>query len=398
VAGASEPAITLEVAARTDIGCVRERNEDAHLLVELDGARRGLLADVETRAPGPRGFLFAVCDGMGGAAAGDYASRLAVDVLCGEMLAAPDPGGDRAVAARLLRRAVRAANLRVFHEAQASSRRRGMGTTLSAVLAFGDHALVAQVGDSRAYVWRSGVLTQVTRDQSVVSALMNAGRLTAAEAKTFVGQNVILQALGVAEDVDVSLSLVTLRRGDVVLVCSDGLHNPIGDDGLAELFAAHQDLGALALALIERARVRGGPDNITAVLVRAAGPGLPPPSSPEDLPRFIEFDPAEEGERSLTDTSRVARRLAARAGMASESGQRAAILEVPPTGQHPILSAAEVRKSARRSLVAPASPDGTPPRGTPARAALEARSRLPRWLWLLALAVAAAVAALVWRA
>jgi serine/threonine protein phosphatase PrpC len=388
---AAPTAITIDVAARTDVGCVRERNEDAHLVADLGAGRRGVLADVERHEPGARGSLFAVCDGMGGAAAGDYASALAVDVLYGEMREAPEPGGDVAVAARLLRRAVRAANLRLWQESQASTRRRGMGTTVSAALTCGDHVVLAQVGDSRAYLWRAGVLTQVTRDQSVVSALVNAGRLTPEEAKSFAGSNVILQAVGVADDVEVSLSLVELRRGDTLLVCSDGLHHPVGDEGLAELFAAHDDLGGLAAGLVERARARGGPDNITLVLARFGGEELREPAGPEDLPRFSEFDPAEEGERAVTSTSRVARRLAARAGMADDTP----VKPLPATGQHPALTDAEVRRAAKRSLVAEPTA-GASGGMAPARDALEAGSRLGAWAWVVAVLAAAGLAALAW--
>jgi serine/threonine protein phosphatase PrpC len=319
-------------------------------------------------------------------------------MLVAEMTKGPEAAGDRAVAARLLRRAVRAANLRVWQEGQRSLRRRGMGTTCSAALTCGDHVVLAQVGDSRAYVWRAGALTQVTRDQSVVSALMNAGRLSEDEAKAFVGANVILQALGVAEDVEVSLSLVELRAGDVLMVCSDGLHNPVGDDGLRELFAAHEDLGQLGAALVARARASGGPDNITLVLGRFGGAALRAPASPEDLPRFVEYDPAEEGEQALTSTSRVARRLAARAGMADDTP----VAPLPATGQHPALTDAEIRRSAKRSIVpAPASSGAAGAAAgqsarNPAAAALAARSKLSAWAWVVAVAAAVALAVLAW--
>lgn len=384
--------VEIEISARTDVGCVREQNEDAWLVADLSAGRRGLLAEVERHVVGARGTLLVVCDGMGGAAAGEVASALATDIMYEEMAHAPESGGDRAIMGRLLRRAVRAANLRVHEESKKQRGRRGMGTTLSAGFVWGGALVLAQVGDSRAYLWRSGTLTQLTRDQSVVSALVQAGRLTAEEAKGFIGANVILQALGVDEDVEVSLSIAELRQGDVLLICSDGLTGPVNDEGVRDALAAHENVGEATRALIEAARAGGGPDNVTVVLARFLGEGLPAPGGSEDLPRFIEFDPMEEGERAITTTSRVARRLAARAGMGDDTPMKA----FPPTGQHTALTDADAKVLRR------------PPRGgktprpragaattRPAEDALARRSRLSTGVFLLAAIAAVAVGALV---
>jgi protein phosphatase len=381
--------VEIEISARTDVGCVRESNEDAWLVADLSAGRRGLHAEVEKHVIGARGTLLAVCDGMGGAAAGEIASSLATDVLFDEMKAGPESGGDRAVMARLLRRAVRAANLRVHDESRKVRGRRGMGTTLSAGFAWGGVLVLAQVGDSRAYLWRAGQLTQLTRDQSVVSALVQAGRLSADEAKGFIGANVILQALGVDDDVEVSLSLAELRQGDVLLICSDGLTGPIGDDGVREQLAAHAEMGEATRALVMAARDAGGPDNITVVLARFSGEGLPEPGSQEEPPKFVEFDPAEEGERSLTTTSRVARRLAARAGM----GDDTPVPALPPTGQHPALTDEEARAGKRLPR---ASGKGRAGGRHPAEEALAHRSRLGAGAFVAFAVVAGAVAALVY--
>lgn len=403
--------VTVEIAALSDVGCVRERNEDSYVVADLTAGKRDLIPEVLTHHAGDKGSLFVVCDGMGGAAAGEVASALAVEVMYAEMAAAPPAHGDRAVFARLLRRAVRTANRRLFEESKKNPRHRGMGTTLSAAALSGDALVLAQVGDSRAYLARAGVLTQVTRDQSVVSALLHAGRLTPEEAKSYAHSNVILQALGVADDVEVSLSLVELRRGDVLLMCSDGLHGPVSDEALREAMAEYPtDLQSLAENMILRARAAGGPDNITAVLARFAGDGLKTPANEEDLPKFVEFDPAEEGERSLTTTSRVARRLAARAGVGDESSGGLP-RTLPPTGQHAALSAADLDKAARRSLgAAPAAPgvsaapgvpgvmDDGAARFSPATAAVADQSRLGAIGWILAgIAILALVVLLLWR-
>jgi protein phosphatase len=384
--------VEIEISARTDVGCVREQNEDSWLVADLSAGRRGLLAEVERHVVGARGTLLAVCDGMGGAAAGEVASALAADVIYEEMAHAPESAGDRAIMGRLLRRAVRAANLRVHEESKKQRGRRGMGTTLSAGFVWGGALVLAQVGDSRAYLWRSGTLVQLTRDQSGVSALVQAGRLTAEEAKGFIGANVILQALGVDEDVEVSLSLAELRQGDVLLICSDGLTGPVNDESVRAALAAHENVGEATRALIDAARAGGGPDNVTVVLARFLGEGLPPPGGEADLPRFVEFDPMEEGERAITTTSRVARRLAARAGMGDDTPVKA----FPPTGQHTALTDADAKVLRRPPR------GGKPGRGRtngvaqkPAEAALAHRSRLSTGVLLLAALAAVAVGALV---
>jgi protein phosphatase len=234
------------------------------------------------------------------------------------------------VFARLLRRAVRVAN----HDVHAMARRepglRGMGTTLSAVGVVGDRLIIATVGDSRAYVLRSGALVQVTRDQSLSWALLAAGH-TANEAASAGGA--ILQALGVGTDVEPSLSIIELRRGDRVLLCSDGLHGLVGDPALALLLSEPHTVAEAVTLLVAAARAAGGSDNITAVVCELAGDRLDPPSSADDLPTFREFNPQQEGDPALTSTSYVARRLAARIGIPTASIPPS----IPVTGQHAVL-------------------------------------------------------------
>jgi protein phosphatase len=367
--------VLVELFGRTDVGLSRTSNEDSFAISDLDGAGRLELAEPTSLSVAGKGPLFVVCDGMGGAAAGEIASSLAVEVMIAEMREAPATD-DRAVYARHLRRAVRTANRRVFEEAGQNWKLRGMGTTLSAAGLVGDVLVIAQVGDSRAYIQRGDTLVQVTRDQSIVSALLHAGRITEEEAKNFVQSNVILQALGVSNDVDVALSVVDLRKGDRLVICSDGLHGPVGDDGIRDALLAHTGAREAVDELVRLANEAGGPDNITAVVARFDGDRLPPAANPDDLPRFVEFDPMEEGPQALTTTSRVARRLAAKAGVGEDSGA----VRIPATGQY----AAVARD------VLGFDDDG------PAQAALADRSRLGWLAWVLAVAaIVAAVAFLV---
>jgi protein phosphatase len=328
----SEPAaleaLDIVVAGASDVGQVREHNEDHFLVGDLDSL---LPVDVAEpwAATGLRGPLFVLCDGMGGVEGGEIASELAALVTWREMKRTPDTR-DPEVFARLLRRAVRVAN----HDVHAMARRepglRGMGTTLSAAGVVGDRLILATIGDSRAYVLRSGALVQVTRDQSLQSALLAAGH-SPNEAASAGGA--ILQALGVADDVEPSLSIIELRRGDRVLLCSDGLHGLVGDPALALLMAEPHSVAESVKLLIAAARAAGGSDNITAVVCELAGPRLLPPAGEGDLPSFREFDPQQEGDPALTPTSYVARRLAARIGLPTASIPPS----IPVTGQHAVL-------------------------------------------------------------
>jgi serine/threonine protein phosphatase PrpC len=320
--------IDIVVAGASDVGQVREHNEDHFLVGDLD-----TLLPVDVAEPwsatSDRGPLIIVCDGMGGVEGGEIASELAALVLWREMKRTPDTR-DPEVFARLLRRAVRVAN----HDVHAMARRepglRGMGTTVSAAGLVADRLVIATVGDSRAYVLRHGALIQVTRDQSLQSALLAAGH---SENEAASAGGAILQALGVASDVEPSLSIIELRRGDRVLLCSDGLHGLVGDPALALLLAEPHGVGDAVHLLIAAARAAGGSDNITAVVCEVGGERLDPPSSDNDLPSFREFDPQQEGDPALTSTSYVARRLAARIGLPTASIPPS----IPVTGQHAVL-------------------------------------------------------------
>jgi len=279
--------VQVEVHGRTDVGLLREHNEDSFLEVVLDTESRDVDA-MRRHTLGPRGTLLVVCDGMGGAAAGEVASNLAVECIAEVMLAdrtTPPPTGvvDDALTAlgRKLRFAAVEANLRIFQDARTNPSRAGMGTTMTTMLLQDGHALIAQVGDSRAYIWRAGHFTQVTRDQSLVNQLLETGHITVEQAKFFEHSNVILQALGVQEDVEVQLSRVALRKGDRLLVCSDGLVGVVTDEEIAAVMGACDDLEEAARILIELANGGGGPDNITVIVVHVGG-DLPEPG-PDDL-------------------------------------------------------------------------------------------------------------------
>jgi protein phosphatase len=225
---------------------------------------------------------------MGGAAAGEVASQMAVDSIF-DAMASSEPQ-DRDGFARLLRRAVQHANERIFIQSRDNQSERGMGTTCTVASLVDETLVIAQIGDSRCYVLRDGKLAQVTKDQSLAWQLIEAGAMTADEAKAFEHANIILQALGVQERVEVVLSQVTLRKGDVALLCSDGLHGPVADEELLAILIAEPNLQKAGEALIQKALDRDGPDNITVVLGRFDGEGLPAPSA-DDVISFVGYDP-----------------------------------------------------------------------------------------------------------
>lgn len=237
----------------TDVGCKRDRNEDAFLINE------------ELR-------LFLVADGMGGHAGGQHASALAVNTVEERVAEMSMPGSSAAGAdpveqvRQRLAEAVRAAGRRIHQWAAEHPEFRGMGTTLVAVLVHGPNAYVANVGDSRVYLLREGHVQQLTEDHSLVAQSIREGLITEEEARTHRMRNVITRALGFNEDVEVDVLVHALQRDDRLLLCSDGLSGKVEDGELGEVVRTH-DLDGGARALVGLACARGGDDNVTVVLV-----------------------------------------------------------------------------------------------------------------------------------
>lgn len=254
--------IVISAVARTDVGRRRANNEDAFLMADL-GQNSGDLPENTALHPVSKdGLLLAVADGMGGAAAGEIASRRAVSSLREELNTLPNQGSCRM---RLIR-AAELANQRVWNAAQQQPEYRGMGTTLTAAFIRNDHVCIAQVGDSRAYLIRHHQVIQLTRDQSLVQSLIDAGSLTAEEAKRFPQRNVLLQALGHDREVSVAMTEFSLQQGDYLLLCSDGLSNKVAEPGLLFAIENTATLEDACRLLIGWANARGGEDNITVVL------------------------------------------------------------------------------------------------------------------------------------
>lgn len=277
------------VAASTDPGR-RTRNEDA--LVALDvTCQKALGGDApESIAMGPRGVLLAVADGMGGHANGDVASTMVIDSLTRAMTAATRvPAGPA-----YLHEAVQLAQHRVWSAAQDASGRARMGTTLTAVHVRGRAADVAQVGDSRAYVLRAGVLHSLTRDQSYTQMLIDEGILEAHEVALSPHPHLIMQAIGHDREVRVALGSLELRDRDCLLLCSDGLTNAVPDAEIASVILRARALQDACSELVALANARDGSDNVTVVLCEVAG-NLPPCDTHEPFGEthhvFQEFAP-----------------------------------------------------------------------------------------------------------
>lgn len=270
--------LTLTWSGRTSRGLVRSNNEDTlwgHAVSASEA--RGGNADGRIESVYP-GALFAVADGMGGALAGEVASGLAVSVLGSEMAQrsqqARAAGDDlEAWLTRTLVAAVESANNAIRQEGDSNPQRRGMGTTLTCAWVVGETAVVGQVGDSRAYLFRGGHLKQITKDQSLVGKLIEDGIITEEEADKIAGKNIILQALGSEEPLEVVADRHRLQSGDALLLCTDGLSGVVSHKDLEEELRRGGSAPDVCLRLITLAEKRGGPDNITVLLVRAEGLG-----------------------------------------------------------------------------------------------------------------------------
>jgi serine/threonine protein phosphatase PrpC len=259
------------VIQRSDVGQQRQVNEDYFGHCEP--------SDPAARA---RGYLYVVADGMGGHAAGDVASQMAVETLLDEYYAIPDWQDP----AQGLRLAIERANGAIYARASEEPLLREMGTTIVAVVLCGNNLTIANVGDSRGYLLRGGRLQQLTRDHSWVAKAVEDGVLTREQAREHPDRNIIYRSLGAGPTVEVELTTLGLAYGDRLLLCTDGLTDGVSDDEITTL-AAKPDLEAAADALIGAANDRGGADNITVTLVALEGP-VRQPRAERDTPRRVE--------------------------------------------------------------------------------------------------------------
>src|SRR4051812_14349847 len=242
----------VEEAARTDTGRQRHANEDSY----------------HARSP-----VYVVADGMGGAQAGEVASRIAADAFDEDI-------GDGNPEEELAERA-REANRRIFELSREDASHSGMGTTLTGALLSGDEVTIVHVGDSRAYLYRHGELRQLTRDHSLVEELRRRGQLTPEEAEDHPQRSIITRALGPEPDVELDLHTHQARTGDVYLLCSDGLTSMVREERVREIVGKSESLREMVDALVDEANEAGGRDNITVLAFRLGG-DEPTPDAGDD--------------------------------------------------------------------------------------------------------------------
>jgi len=241
----------IKMGVRTDLGKIRENNEDKFDFFEPE--------DPEVLAK--KGMLYAVADGMGGHAAGQIASEMAQKTIIKSYYADPSPD----VRGSLIR-AVFEANSLIFDAAQAITERSGMGTTYTGVVIRGDTAFFVHVGDSRGYLIRDGKIRQVTEDHSWVAEQVRRGAISEEEAKYSPFRNVITRSLGNMPTVDVDIYAEAIKPGDMIVLCSDGLTGSLSDEEILSLTAGKSPSQA-AVGLVDMANERGGTDNITTVVL-----------------------------------------------------------------------------------------------------------------------------------
>jgi len=294
----SQAPVVIQTFAQTDVGRTREHNEDSFIVVNLSEGEPLRFDRLVEQAADPTATLFMVADGMGGAAAGEVASATAVDVVLRHLREKfSDHRGPLTPAdlAAELTRAAEKANWSIFQQAVNRPELRGMGTTATIAALLKDTLYLAQVGDSRAYLVRNGVATQLTKDQSLMQKLIEAGELTEEEALMSERRNIILQALGPEANVKVDVTVQPLRRNDVLLLCSDGLSGLVRPDDMARIVDEELDLSVACDRLIAMANDQGGPDNITVVAARFEGHGLSAARSQDEV-GYREFSNAKTEE------------------------------------------------------------------------------------------------------
>ena len=235
----------------TDTGCVRKQNQDAYRIERLD--RNTLLC--------------VVCDGMGGAKSGNVASTLAVEVFAEEVRRSWKKNMDQEKTDQVLRSAVKLANFTVYDQAVQFEDFKGMGTTLVAALIQGKKATIVNVGDSRVYGIDADGITQITRDHSLVQLMVDRGELTPEVAKTYPGKNYITRAIGTEPILMCDIFHRTVSRGDFLLLCSDGLSNVMDDQEILFEVVHGVRKQNCCKRLLQIAKNRGAPDNVTSVLV-----------------------------------------------------------------------------------------------------------------------------------
>lgn len=375
----NEGGLKMRIFGRTDVGMIREHNEDNFLIADLTQQIRSVKPEIRTHVVGPAGTLFAVCDGMGGAAAGEVASQMAVDTVY-ELVQGASPAPSKEAFARAVSEAIGEAGARIYLAAKANRAQRGMGTTSTVAGVYDKTLFFGQVGDSRAYLVRGGKIKQLTKDQSLVAKLIEAGQLTEAEAETYEHGHIILQALGTSDTVQVDLSFMDIRKGDCVLLCSDGLCGLVSSAQMLEVLVSTDDTTEACKKLTDLANAAGGHDNVTVIIARF-DEGVPEPTESDFpfgyQPWILSADPSDGVSGRVTGKIKGA--------------------DAPPPGKD-VKNAVSIRPPSMDAPdpVAPAKLSGKPPRNASADDAEVSLpvSNTPRYL-LMAFLVTVAIGMII---
>lgn len=288
--------LTVEIHATSHVGRVRKGNEDNYLLLHITNSRSWtsdqndgeFIIESQKFDIDDNGVVVAVSDGMGGAMAGEVASKMAVECVCKKLLeedleATLTPEAyDYHLIAKLYNATLYANHL-VHQQGRSDPQFQGMGATFTGMGVTPRGVDLIQVGDSRAYLVRSGKIYQVTKDQSLVQQLIDAQQISPEEAETHTLKNVILQALGAQNEIYPVSARLAPRQGDVVMLCSDGLSNKVSPASIQRIIVDNYESLELACAeLVTEANANGGEDNITVVIAKLTGDGLEEPTG-EDV-------------------------------------------------------------------------------------------------------------------
>jgi protein phosphatase len=263
-----------EIFGITNVGLIRHDNQDAFLIANLETGDIATMSAPSLVSVHTAPFILIVADGVGGAASGALASSIATETILSELHRwwhkVPKRTPESIEAA--LKRGIDTANRAIFQKANTAPEHHGMGTTTTLALVLDGEAFIAQVGDSRAYLVRKGAAKQLTKDQSFVQRLIDAGRMTAKEAAQSEHRNIILQALGPEEKVVTDFYRVKLENDDFLILCSDGLSNQVSAEEIARIARGVGRPEEICEALVEEAMHTGAPDNVTVVTARLRSP------------------------------------------------------------------------------------------------------------------------------
>jgi PPM family protein phosphatase len=294
---------TVEIHATSHIGRVRKGNEDNYLLFHISDSKTWMssqepdefIIESQRFTIDDNGIILAVSDGMGGALAGEVASKMAVETVSQQFL-----GGDaertlstdnfeESLVGKLYQATLYANHL-IHEQGRSDPQFQGMGATFTGAGITPEAVDLVQVGDSRGYLIRSGQIYQITKDQSLVQQLIDAGQLHESEAETHALKNVILQALGAQNEIYPVAARLAPRRGDILLLCSDGLSNKVNGTDMLKIVSSYPDkLGQACAELIKEANERGGEDNITLIIARLLGDDLAEPTETEIKLELLDF-------------------------------------------------------------------------------------------------------------